>query len=105
MFGLDRLTLQVFPTLGLNLMFRLHRVCIGLIVWLQQILAVFQLYRGVTEQNSVLLFRGRLIIATIFAFIVHFTLTYSINNRAMNHVVDASSSSWLQEHMTDMSER
>lgn len=23
----------------------------------------------------------------------------------MNHVVDASSSSWLQEHMTDMSER
>ncbi|VDI69802.1 solute carrier family 30 (zinc transporter), member 6 [Mytilus galloprovincialis] len=47
---------------------------------------------------------GRLLIGTLFAFFVHFTLTYSINNRAMNHVVDASSSSWLQEHMTDMSE-
>lgn len=47
---------------------------------------------------------GRLMIATVFAFVAHFTLTYCINNRAMNHVVEASSSSWLQEHMTDMSE-
>ncbi|KAJ8309323.1 hypothetical protein KUTeg_014197 [Tegillarca granosa] len=47
---------------------------------------------------------GRLLVGTIFAFCLHMVVIYSINNRAMNHVVDASSSSWLQEHMTDMSE-
>uniref|UniRef100_A0A0L8HAV3 Cation efflux protein transmembrane domain-containing protein n=2 Tax=Octopus bimaculoides TaxID=37653 RepID=A0A0L8HAV3_OCTBM len=47
---------------------------------------------------------GRLLLGTILAFVVHMVVTYSINNRAMNHVVAASSSSWLQEHMTDMSE-
>ncbi|PVD26552.1 hypothetical protein C0Q70_14229 [Pomacea canaliculata] len=47
---------------------------------------------------------GRLLVGTVSAFMVHLVLTSCINNRAMNHVVDASTSSWLQEHMTDMSE-
>lgn len=52
-----------------------------------------------------LFYRGRLLVGTVSAFMVHLVLTSCINNRAMNHVVDASTSSWLQEHMTDMSER
>ena len=44
-------------------------------------------------------------VGTVFAFTLHMFVAYSVNNRAMNHVIDASSSSWLQEHMTDMSER
>ncbi|XP_060077095.1 zinc transporter 6-like [Ylistrum balloti] len=47
---------------------------------------------------------GRLLVGTVFAFSLHMFVAYSVNNRAMNHVIDASSSSWLQEHMTDMSE-
>ncbi|XP_069116929.1 zinc transporter 6-like [Argopecten irradians] len=47
---------------------------------------------------------GRLLVGTVFAFTLHMFVAYSVNNRAMNHVIDASSSSWLQEHMTDMSE-
>ena len=49
--------------------------------------------------------RGRLLVGTVLAFILHMFVTYSIENRAFNHVVLASSSSWLQEHVTDMSER
>ena len=41
----------------------------------------------------------------VLAFIGHMFLTYSVDNRALNHVMHASSSSWLQEHMTDISER
>ena len=41
----------------------------------------------------------------VLAFIIHMFLTYSVDNRALNHVILASSSSWLQEHMTDISER
>ncbi|XP_034325032.2 zinc transporter 6-A [Magallana gigas] len=47
---------------------------------------------------------GRLLIGTVFAFFLHMFVTYSINNKAINHTVDASSSSWLQEHVSDMSE-
>jgi len=36
---------------------------------------------------------------------LHMFVTYSIENRAFNHIILASSSSWLQEHVTDMSER
>ena len=50
-------------------------------------------------------YRGRLLVGTVFGLAVHLVLTFCINNRAMNHVVDASTSSWLQEHMADMSER
>ncbi|KAL5008541.1 hypothetical protein ScPMuIL_014122 [Solemya velum] len=46
----------------------------------------------------------RLLVGTLYAFMFHMFITYSVNNRAINHVIDASSSSWLQEHMTDMSE-
>ena len=42
---------------------------------------------------------------TAFAFMTHIIVTYSQNNKAFNHVIAASSSSWLQEHVADMSER
>ena len=42
---------------------------------------------------------------TAFAFMTHMIVTYSQNNKAFNHVIAASSSSWLQEHVADMSER
>lgn len=47
---------------------------------------------------------GRLLVGLVLAFIIHMFLTYSVDNRALNHVILASSSSWLQEHMTDISE-
>ncbi|XP_046370294.2 zinc transporter 6-like [Haliotis rufescens] len=47
---------------------------------------------------------GRMLVGTVLACVIHFLVTFGVNNRAMNHVVAASSSSWLQEHMTDMSE-
>ncbi|KAK3580009.1 hypothetical protein CHS0354_001670 [Potamilus streckersoni] len=47
---------------------------------------------------------GRLLLGMVFAFLLHMMVTYSMDNKAMTHVVSASSSSWLQEHMTDMSE-
>ncbi|XP_074642837.1 zinc transporter 6-A-like isoform X2 [Tubulanus polymorphus] len=47
---------------------------------------------------------GRLLPGTCLAFVAHLIITYSIKNRAFNHVIDASSSSWLQEHVADMSE-
>ncbi|XP_076441949.1 zinc transporter 6-like [Babylonia areolata] len=47
---------------------------------------------------------GRLLVGTMFGLTVHLVLTFLVKNRAMNHVVDASTSSWLQEHMADMSE-
>ncbi|CAD5120565.1 DgyrCDS9131 [Dimorphilus gyrociliatus] len=46
---------------------------------------------------------GRLLVATILAFVVHMATTYCVNNPAFNHVVSASSSSWLQEHTADFS--
>ena len=54
---------------------------------------------------SLLSIRGRLLVGLVLAFIIHMFLTYSVDNRALNHVMQASSSSWLQEHMTDISER
>ena len=47
---------------------------------------------------------GRLIVGTALAFTFQIIITYTVDNKAFNHVVAASSSSWLQEHMTDMSE-
>lgn len=47
---------------------------------------------------------GRLLVGTVFGFVAHVVLTFCVTNRAMNHVVEASTSSWLQEHMADMSE-
>ncbi|CAG5127793.1 unnamed protein product [Candidula unifasciata] len=47
---------------------------------------------------------GRLLVATAFGLFVHLSVIYAVRNRAFSHVIDASSSSWLQEHVTDMSE-
>ncbi|ESO92055.1 hypothetical protein LOTGIDRAFT_82870, partial [Lottia gigantea] len=47
---------------------------------------------------------GRLLVGTVFACFVHLLVTFGVNNRAMNHTAAASSSSWLQEHVSDMSE-
>lgn len=47
---------------------------------------------------------GRLLVGTCFGVVVHLSVVYSMQSRAFNHVIDASSSSWLQEHVTDMSE-
>ncbi|RUS80548.1 hypothetical protein EGW08_011688 [Elysia chlorotica] len=47
---------------------------------------------------------GRLLVGTIFGLISHLSVIYVVKNRAFNHVIDASSSSWLQEHVSDMSE-
>ena len=50
-------------------------------------------------------YSGRLLVGTAFAFMTHMMVTYSQNNKAFDHVTAASSSSWLQEHVADMSER
>ncbi|KAH9519584.1 hypothetical protein Btru_003076 [Bulinus truncatus] len=47
---------------------------------------------------------GRLLVGTMYGLLVHLSVIYTVKNRAFNHVIDASSSSWLQEHVTDMSE-
>ncbi|KAI8788760.1 zinc transporter 6 [Biomphalaria glabrata] len=47
---------------------------------------------------------GRLLVGTMYGLFVHLSVIYAVKNRAFNHVIDASSSSWLQEHVTDMSE-
>jgi len=47
---------------------------------------------------------GRLLVGTVFGLLVHLSVMYTMKNRAFQHVIDASSSSWLQEHVTDMSE-
>ncbi|CAL1548697.1 unnamed protein product [Lymnaea stagnalis] len=47
---------------------------------------------------------GRLLIGTAYGLVAHLSVIYAVKNRAFNHVIDASSSSWLQEHVTDMSE-
>ncbi|XP_019643881.1 PREDICTED: zinc transporter 6-like isoform X2 [Branchiostoma belcheri] len=46
---------------------------------------------------------GRLLVGTAFGFAVHFVSTYFVSNKAFQHVSEASSSSWLQEHVADMS--
>ena len=55
--------------------------------------------------HKILSFSGRLLLGTGLAFSAHIGLTYSIDNKAFNHVTLSSSSSWLQEHVTDISER
>ena len=48
--------------------------------------------------------RGRLLIGAAVGMFFHIIVTYSGENRAFNEVIKASSSSWLQEHLTDISE-
>uniref|UniRef100_A0A1I8IQ05 Zinc transporter 6 n=1 Tax=Macrostomum lignano TaxID=282301 RepID=A0A1I8IQ05_9PLAT len=40
----------------------------------------------------------------LVGLVVHLVAVYSVENPAYNHVIDASTSSWLQEHVTDISE-
>ncbi|KAK2176682.1 hypothetical protein NP493_646g01082 [Ridgeia piscesae] len=47
---------------------------------------------------------GRLLMGTSVGYFFHLAVTYNMDNKAFNHVIEASSSSWLQEHVTDMSE-
>ncbi|XP_023238092.1 zinc transporter 6-like [Centruroides sculpturatus] len=48
---------------------------------------------------------GRYLPAIIVAFICHLIVTYGMNNRAINDTIGASSSSWLQEHVAEISQR
>ena len=48
---------------------------------------------------------GRLLMGTVLALLFHLFVVYGVENPAFIHVIDASSSSWLQEHVSDMSER
>ncbi|PSN39912.1 Zinc transporter 6 [Blattella germanica] len=47
---------------------------------------------------------GRLLVGTGVAFISHIVVIYGCNNAALDHVIAASSSSWLQEHVSDISQ-
>jgi zinc transporter 6 len=51
------------------------------------------------------IFRARLLIGTGVAFVSHIVIIYGYNNAALDHVIAASSSSWLQEHVSDISQR
>ena len=43
--------------------------------------------------------------AIIIGFIMHMFVTLSAKNDSLDYVVKSSASSWLQEHMSDLSER
>jgi len=43
-----------------------------------------------------------IILASILTFIIHMFVIYFVRNQAFDHVIAASSSSWLQEHVSDM---
>ncbi len=45
---------------------------------------------------------GYLIPASIITFIMHLIVIYFVPNQSFDHVIAASSSSWLQEHVSDI---
>ncbi|XP_063221353.1 zinc transporter 6-like isoform X2 [Bacillus rossius redtenbacheri] len=47
---------------------------------------------------------GRLMFGAGLAFLCHVVVTYGCKNSALDHVIAASSSSWLQEHVSDISQ-
>ncbi len=51
------------------------------------------------------LISSRMIPAVIIGFTLHVLVTLSARNESLDYVVKSSASSWLQEHMTDLSER
>ena len=59
----------------------------------------------INQCDAVFSTRGRLLMGTSVGYFFHLAVTYNMDNKAFNHVIEASSSSWLQEHVTDMSER
>lgn len=46
---------------------------------------------------------GRFLFGTGISLFSHLLVIYSLKNDAFNHVIIASSSSWLQEHVADIS--
>ncbi|GFG36945.1 hypothetical protein Cfor_05377 [Coptotermes formosanus] len=58
--------------------------------------------RLVLEQPEI--HTGRLMVGTGVAFVSHLVVIYGCNNAALDHVIAASSSSWLQEHVSDISQ-
>ncbi|XP_069704528.1 zinc transporter 6-like isoform X2 [Periplaneta americana] len=58
--------------------------------------------RLILEQPEI--YTGRLMIGTCIAFVSHIVVIYGCNNAALDHVIAASSSSWLQEHVSDISQ-
>ncbi|XP_021924815.1 zinc transporter 6-A-like isoform X3 [Zootermopsis nevadensis] len=57
--------------------------------------------RLVLEQPEI--HTGHLMMGTGVAFMSHIVVIYGCNNAALDHVIAASSSSWLQEHVSDIS--
>jgi len=47
---------------------------------------------------------ARMIPASLIAYIVHMLIVMSVKNTSVDYVIQASSSSWLQEHVADISE-
>lgn len=45
---------------------------------------------------------GYIIPASLITFFVHLLVIYCVPNRSFDHVIAASSSSWLQEHVSDI---
>lgn len=62
-------------------------------------------YDRYTEYECTFCFRGKLPLGAILAITVHSIIIYSAENLPFQHVIQACSSSWLQEHVTDVSER
>ena len=74
-------------------------------VWWAVLLHYFKLSPLQIYLCAMLFFSNQLLPATCLAFFSHILVTYTMDNRAFNHVILASSSSWLQEHVSDISER
>ena len=45
---------------------------------------------------------GYIIPASLITFVMHLIVIYCVPNRSFDHVIAASSSSWLQEHVSDI---
>ena len=45
---------------------------------------------------------GYIIPASLITFLMHLIVIYAVPNRSFDHVIAASSSSWLQEHVSDI---
>lgn len=50
-------------------------------------------------------FRGFILPAALVGAFFHMVITFGVKNEPFDYVVRASASSWLQEHIFDLSER
>ncbi|XP_049789499.1 zinc transporter 6-A-like isoform X1 [Schistocerca nitens] len=73
---------------------------------LAQLASVFiikeSIERLILEQTQI--HTGRLLVGMGLAFLIHLLVIYGVSNAALEHVIAASSSSWLQEHVSDISQ-